>query len=127
MSNESKLYVYSTLAADVDYTPYVKGGGDLPVAQPAIRIKGGAGVANDRVISPVGVMTEIEADQLMLLRSDAVFVLHEANGYIKLSEKAHEVEAVTGDMQGRDNSAPAIPEDFENEPGPKPAASNKRK
>ena len=71
-------------------------------------------VADARLVTPDGaVITEIEADQLELLRKDAVFALHEKNGFLKISEHAQDGEAAASDMASRDQSAPLTDADFE--------------
>jgi len=107
----TKLYVYSTLASDVNYTNHVPGGGDLPIELPPVHIKGGAGVANDRFVTPRGVATEIDEEQLAYLRANEVFKMHEKNGFIEVSESKVDPDIVAADMTGRDNSAPIVPQD----------------
>jgi hypothetical protein len=124
-----KLYVYSTLAADVNYTHYAKGGGDLPIADRSVIIKGGAGVANDRLVTPHGVATEIEAEDLVFLEQNEIFRLHRKNGFIKVEEKSFDVEAVTGDMNAADPSRPPEEADFTDgdDSEPKPSTGIKPK
>lgn len=106
----SKLYVYSTLAADVAYTNHAAGGGDLPIELPPVLVKGGAGVANDRFITPRGVVTEITEEQGEYLRANVLFQLHEKNGFVEISGSYVDPEKAAADMTGRDNSAPIVPE-----------------
>jgi len=105
-----KLYVYSTLAADVAYTNHQQGGGDLPIELPPVLVKGGAGVANDRFITPRGVVTEITEEQGEYLRQNVLFQLHEKNGYVEISGSYVDPEKAAADMTGRDVSAPIVPE-----------------
>jgi len=107
-----KLYVYSTLASDMAYTNHTEGGGDLPVPLDPVFVKGGAGVANDRLITPQGVVTEITEAQAEYLRANKVFQLHEQNGYVQISDKRAEADKVAADMTGRDQSAPMVPQDL---------------
>lgn len=106
----AKLYVYSTLAADVAYINHAQGGGDLPIELPPVLIKGGAGVANDRFITPRGVVTEITEEQGEYLRANVLFQLHEKNGFVEISGSYVDPEKAAADMTGRDNSAPIVPE-----------------
>ena len=106
-----KYYVFSTLSSDMNYTNYVEGGADIPIALPFVHVKGGAGVANDRLITPRGVMTEIDEEQLDYLRANKVFQLHEENGHMKVEDAAHDADKVVADMEGRDTSAPIVPQD----------------
>ena len=129
----SKYYVYSTLASDVSYTNHAKGGGDMPIELPPVFIKGGAGVANDRLITPLGVVTEVTEQELAYLRENEVFKLHEKNGFISISERKTDPDKAALDMTARDNSAPLVPEDMkpEDQPasvgGEEPSPKSKRK
>ena len=106
-----KLYVFSTLASDVAYTNHAQGGGDLPIDLPPVVIKGGAGVANERIVTPRGVATEVTEEQVEYLRANQVFQLHEKNGFVMVSESYADPDTVAADMTGRDNSAPIVPQD----------------
>lgn len=107
-----KLYVYSTLAASVAYTNHADGGADLPIPLPPVLIKGGAGVANEHLITPRGVATEITEQQAEYLRGNALFQLHEKNGYVQISTANTDPEKAAADMEARDNSAPMVPPDL---------------
>lgn len=119
-----KLYVYSTLTASVRYAAGSPGEPGMIVPNDGILIEGGANVANKNLITPSGaVVTQIDGDQLALLRSDETFKLHEANGYLKVSEHREDGEKVAGqDMKLRDESAPLTPDDFKPGEEPKVAA-----
>jgi len=106
------LYIYSTLSADVIYQNTVPGGADIPRVDSEVMIKGGAGVANDRLVTPRGVVTKITEQQLEQLRENAVFKVHEANGFIQVSEHSVDADAAASDMTGRDQSAPIVPQDL---------------
>lgn len=106
-----KLYIFSTLAASVAYTNYAAGGADLPVPMPSVLVHGGAGVANERIVTPRGVVTEVTEDQLQYLRENKVFQLHEKNGFVMVSEANTDPDKAAADMEGRDNSAPIVPQD----------------
>jgi hypothetical protein len=124
MSNKA-FFVFSTLASDVTYQSYVKGGADLAVADKGVLIKGGAGVMNDRIITPAGVRTEVSAEELVVLQQDAVFQLHQRNGYITVEESAHDPDRVASDMRADDRSRQLTEGDFRqpDEDGPDPTAS----
>lgn len=106
-----KLYVFSTLASDVAYTNHAAGGGDMPIDLPPVTIKGGAGIANERIVTPRGVATEVTEGQVEYLRANQVFQLHEKNGFVMVSETYGDPDQVAVDMTGRDNSAPVVPQD----------------
>lgn len=106
------LYVYSTLASDVAYTNHVPGGGDLPIPLPPVLIKGGAGVANDRFVTPRGVATEVTEAQVEYLRANQVFKLHEWNGFVVIEAQKVDPDQMAAVMTGRDNSAPMVAQDL---------------
>ena len=105
------LIIFSTLASDVAYTNHAQGGGDMPIELPPVVVKGGAGVANDRLVTPRGVATRVTEEQVEYLRQNEIFKLHEKNGFVMVSESAGDPDAVAADMTGRDNSAPIVPQD----------------
>lgn len=107
-----KLYVFSTLAADVAYTNYAPGGADLPIDLPPVLIRGGAGVANDRLVTPRGVATDVTEEQAEYLRANPVFQMHEKNGFVTISASFADPDIVAADMTGRDRSAPVVPQDL---------------
>lgn len=114
-SKKNDFYVYSTLSANVDYTGYKQGGGDLPIVDGYVRIGGHANVANKHFDTPRGVVTGISSDELDFLKSHPVFQLHEKNGFVVVEKSNEDIEKVVADMEGREPSAPLVPEDFEAE------------
>lgn len=123
-------YVYSTLAAPMDYTIYNAGGADLPVVEGAIRIEGGANIPDKFLRTPDGaVVTGITEDQLTALKTVPLFQLHEKNGFIRVSDKDVDTEVMAADMEGRDKSAPLVDADFKEDETPKTnePAGNKRR
>lgn len=113
-----KLFVFSTLASDVAYTNHAQGGADLPIDLPPVRVKGGAGVMNDRIVTPRGIVTEVTEEEVEYLRANQVFQLHEKNGFVMVSDSYGDPDSVAADMTGRDNSAPVVPQDLKDEDQP---------
>lgn len=108
-----QVYVYSTLAASVAYTLWNKtSANDLPHADRSITIVGGAGVADKRLETPYGVATKVSADDLALLMDNHQFNHHVNAGHIKVSEAFADADDVAADMNGRDPSAPLVPQDY---------------
>lgn len=127
---KSDYYIYSTLAAPMDYTVYDAGGADIPVVSGAIRIEGGANIPDKYMRTPEGaVVTGVTSAQLEALKTIPLFQLHEKNGYIKVSDKDVDTEVAASDMEGRDKSAPLVDADFKEEEQPKTneVKSNSRK
>lgn len=109
-----KLYIFSTLAADVSYTGYSETKGDaLPKVQMSVVVKGGAGVANRRTIeTPRGVVTIVTDEEAKFLAGNPVFVKHMKNGFVQISESNADGDEAAADMTGRDASAPLVDEDL---------------
>lgn len=102
----SQWVVYSTLAADMKYTNHKAGGGDIPIPDAEVFVKGGAGVANDRLITPMGVATVVTEEQLAFLRENRIFQMHEGAGYIIVSEEKVDPEKMASNMNSQDPSRP---------------------
>lgn len=100
------IVIYSTLASDMRYTNHKPGAADIPVPIGEVFVKGGAGVANDRLITPFGVATVVTEEQLKLLEQNSVFQLHKENGYILVSEEKGDPEKFAADMNANDPSRP---------------------
>lgn len=107
------VHVFSTLATDQRYVNYDHN--PQGVAQPTsdILIKGGAGVANDRLITPDGVATEIPVELVAALEANPVFQIHKKNGYITVRDRKADADKVATDMNGRDPSKPLTPADYQ--------------
>lgn len=109
-------YIVSKLAADVCYNDYTPQNG-VNVRTGGVLIKGGAGVANrkhalaDGVLTPDGVLTAVNDDQLSFLMKDEVFKTHLKNGHVKVLEKKPEPNKVAKDMES-DGSAPLTEADM---------------
>ena len=119
MAKSSKIYVFSTLANDQNYTNWLKGGGDVPIKGYSVLIKGGTGVANDRLITPMGISTEINELDLSELENNVVFQKHKASGFIVVKQKAADPEKVAADMNRKDESAPLTEADYSADDAPK--------
>jgi hypothetical protein len=119
----AKTYVFSTLANDQLYTNWLKGGGDMPIKGHSVLIKGGTGVANDRLITPLGVVTEISEHDLEELQKNPSFKDHETKGFLSVKAKKAEPEKVAADMNLKDESAPLSDADYKNDDAPKVGAN----
>lgn len=108
----AKHYVFSTLANDQLYTNWIQGGADLPVKGHSVLIKGGTGVANDRLITPIGVSTEISEYDLEELERNPSFKDHRDKGFLVVRAKNADAEKVASDMNMDDESAPMTDADY---------------
>ena len=107
-------FIVSKLSSGVDYAFYAKGPNGKPVPQGVISINGGAGVANKKtLVTPLGVVTPVTADELKKLRTNPAFKEHEAGGHLKVLEKdPRDADKAAADM-ARDQSGQMTPEDYE--------------
>lgn len=114
------FYVYSTATCGVTYTLYKKNAShDLSVVEkkangkPArILIRGGANVVDKHFVTPRGVMTAVEDDDMEILLKDKNFQRHMKAGFISYEQKEVPVAKVVADMEPKDNSSPVVPDDF---------------
>lgn len=118
----AKVYVFSTLANDQKYQNWLIGGNDIPAKGHAVLIKGGTGVANQRLITPLGVMTEIDDTDLEELEKNQVFIQHKSKGFITVQKKKADAEKVAADMNLKDESAPLTDSDYTGDDAPKTRA-----
>lgn len=117
-------FVYSTLATDMAYAAFTKGGGDLPVPIEPVLVKGGAGVATRNLITPRGVMTRITDAEYARMVDDPIFQLHKANGFVTIETAQGDAEAVAANLSAADPSRPLEPGDIELDPdAPKATAT----
>jgi len=108
-----KVYVFSTLTNATKYVDYENGGADLKHEKRSVMIHGGTGIATKHLITPMGVMTPISAEDYDWLKDDFHFKEHIKKGFIKVEKKAYEPEKVASDMKTGDGSAPITPSDYE--------------
>lgn len=113
----ARYYVYSTLTNDQAYTRYAQSGNDMPAVDAVVLIKGGVNVADGRLITPRGVVTEIDDVEKDIIVNNPVGKLHLQNGHLVISGALGDPEKVAADMVGRDESAPLVPQDFEDGDG----------
>lgn len=112
-------HIFSTLTCDQEYTNSEHTPNGVAASAPSVFIKGGAGLANDRLITPLGVHTEISDEDYAILLKNPVFKIHVDNGFIQVEGKAADAEKVAANMQRRDKSAPLVPQDFADAEQPK--------
>lgn len=115
-------HIYSTLTNPQNYCSYSELDGKNAVVQKqrSVHIKGGSGLANKNLQTPLGVMTFVTEDQLKFLQAHRSFNKHVAAGYITVRNEIVNTEKAAADMTTRDESAPIVPEDFKEEDEAKP-------
>lgn len=121
-------YIYSTLTNSISICDYTSPKGGTPRRTRTVTIAGGANVATKNLITPQGVVTEVSDEDLAFLKQNKMFNRMVDRGFIKVESKKVDVEKVVADMTGRDESAPLVPEDFQDDgKGAKPEGETKRK
>ena len=124
-------FVYSTLTCDNIYAGYdQRSDASAHNLVKKVLIKGGSNVADKHFITKYGVMTEVSVEDLAFLQKDSIFQLHVKNGFITFRDRrAADPEVVAADMEGRDESAPLVDEDFDEDTKPvttAPAKTSKK-
>lgn len=120
-------YVYSTLACDTRYNDWTKRDPRMvPVSNRSVLIKGGAGVMNDRLVTPTGVATEVTKEDLAFLLDHPLFQRHAENGFVTYDEFQKDIDKAIADLNKRDESAPLTPEDIATGEKAQPAESSKK-
>lgn len=111
-----KLFVYSMLANSQLYQ--LHGAAAAPGVPPPVvgevLVRGGAGVADKRADTPEGaIVTPITREEADMLNKNAVFKLHEKNGFVRIHDE--DVGGVKGadGLNGREPGSPTVPSDFE--------------
>ena len=107
-------YVYSTATCGTDYNIYAETGNrEIAIVKKKITINGGHGVANKNLVTPKGVMTAINDEDMALLEKDPHFKAHRDAGFLSIEKRKVEPEKVAVNMPDKDKSAPLTPKDFE--------------
>jgi hypothetical protein len=74
-------------------------------------IKGGANLATDRLITPLGVRTEVTDQQLEQLEQNTIFQKHKKQGFIVVMSDKEDPDDIAKGMTPKDQSAPVTPND----------------
>lgn len=107
------IYVYSTMSADVAYVKFNASPAGVKTPAKKIVIAGKANIADKRLDTPKGKVTEVSDEDYTSLQEIPLFQLHVKNGFIKVESRKKEVEKVVGvDMSAKDKSAPKTPKDY---------------
>lgn len=107
--------ICSTMTGAVTYTDWKISPGGLSIAGKQITIKGGANVADRKtIITPRGVGTHVSDEDLAFLENDPVFQFHKKGGFISVDAVSdlRDADLAASDMEGRDDSAPDVEQDF---------------
>ena len=85
-------YVLSKLANTQIYTLYAQGLDNINIPEASVEIKGGADVTDKNLVTPEGVLTQVTAEQLDILKANKDFQRHMDNGHIKYFGTAPNIE-----------------------------------
>lgn len=105
-------YIYNTLTNDQKYVVYETNPGGIPVPVGNVEIAGGHGRINKHLITPLGVLTIVDENQMALLKRCPLFELHQKNGFIRIETTKKDAEAVASDMETADKSRQLNPADY---------------
>lgn len=110
-------YVYSTFTNPVAYVEY-----EEPSEASKIRgyniivkkvvIKGGHGLATKQLVTPRGVVTQVNESDMDFLLQNKLFQQHVKAEFIAYDKKRIDPEKKAKNMADKDGSAPLTPEDF---------------
>lgn len=109
-----RTHVYSTLTNDYKYTNWSRPSDvtKYPEIISEVLIKGGANRATDRLVTPLGVRTEVTDQQLESLEQNVTFNRHKKLGFILVTTDKEDADDVARrSMTPKDKSAPVTPND----------------
>ena len=115
------FYVYSTATCPIAYAVYEDNKNtDLGVIKKRtdgspikIIINGGHGVANKHFVTPKGVCTIVNDQDMEILLEDRLFKKHMNAGFMSYDKKEVSTEKKAANMARKDRSAPLTPDDFD--------------
>lgn len=135
MTKAKTFYVCSTLAQDMAFTLFdtskaKNGGPNVAIPGSRVLIKGGANVVDFKTGSaPLGVITEVNQEQMNSLNENPHFLDAMEKGYLSVSDKKldPEVQIAKNDMETRDASSQRVPQDFPEDQAPTAGDAPKKK
>jgi hypothetical protein len=109
----ARTYIYSTLTNDYSYTNWTRptDPNKYPEIIAQVLVKGGANRATDKLITPLGVRTEVTDQQLEQLEVNTTFKRHKDQGLIVVMTDKEDPDDIAKMMTAKDPSAPITPND----------------
>ena len=112
-----QFFVYSNLSNNQNYTGWsdvMKGHEGAPrIKEKSVLINGQANIVNkSTMITPRGVLTVINEDQMAILKGCSMFERHTKAGFIEVTEKEAKSTDVAKNLKKKDKSAPLTPQDL---------------
>lgn len=111
------FHVFCTAANSTEFVLYAKQEHqrDINVAIDSVVIHGGSGVANKKLVTPLGVHTSVPESKMEWLKEDPQFKAMVNAGYISVSDRHVNPEVAAADMVTHDqhtDACPIVPQDF---------------
>lgn len=116
-------YVYSTATCDTIFTSYRNSEpGQAGSVNRQVLIRGGANLAKGKAefVTKYGVRTDVTDEQLAFLKTKVNFQKMVNAGFLRVDERKVDPEKVAADMTPRDESAPLVPQDYDDDSAVKP-------
>lgn len=121
-------YVYSTATCDMIFPVYANNveEGKAHKINHQILIRGGANLAKGKAefVTKYGVRTTLSDEDMAILQKDGLFKKIEAAGFFYVDERKVDPEKVAADMTARDESAPLVPQDYDEDSAVKPVVKD---
>lgn len=105
-------FITSKLSAPVTYAFYKLNEGKINIVVDEITINGGADVINKALITPQGIVTELDDSKLDKLKTHPVFKTHLENGFISIQETEKAAKKAEEKLE-KDKSSQITPDDYE--------------
>jgi hypothetical protein len=109
-------HIFSTLANSTRYVKYRQAPQrDLNIAERFVLIKGGSGIHQKHIGTPLGIHTAVSDEDMEWLKDDLHFKQHIKNGYVTVRKSEVNPEVAAADMVTRDrvtDACPVVPQEF---------------
>jgi hypothetical protein len=113
------FHVFNTMANSTRYIKYRKPlPGQHNIADRSVLIKGGSGVNQKHLGTPLGVHTAVSDEDMEWLKDDLHFKQHQKNGYITVRKSEVNPEVAAAEMVRHDqhtDACPVVPQDFKDD------------
>ncbi|OWK39543.1 hypothetical protein [Fimbriiglobus ruber] len=112
-------HIFSTMANSTKYIKYRQAPQkDLNIAERSVLIKGGSGMHQKHLGTPLGVHTAVSDEDMDWLKDDLHFKQHMTKGYITVRKAEVNPEVAAAEMITHDpktDACPVIPQDFKDD------------
>jgi hypothetical protein len=112
-------HVFNTMANSTKYVKYRPAPQkDLNIAERSVLIKGGSGIHQKHIGTPLGIHTAVSDEDMEWLKEDLHFKAHVKNGYITVRKGEVNPEVAAAEMVTHDpktDACPVIPQDFKDD------------